>query len=333
MNSPMHPGLRKAAIFVASLEPSAADSVLEQMEPDQAQQIRQAVMELRELDPTEQEEVIAEFRRKRTGAPVASGVEVAGELARRFAPAAAEQPKAKPPARSPHDSRFGFLCEAEADQLARILAAERPQTIAVVLAHVPPDQASRLLMHLDPALQVDVVRRLVDLEETDPEILREVEQGLQARLAASVPMHRRRVAGLDAVAEIIAASGQAGVNPLLENLFRYDRPLAEKLQPERVEFADLVQSDDRTLRMTLQEADPEWIMVALIGAPPAWVDRFLGLLPDELARRVRSELSSPGPIRLSDVDEARRRLAELAHQLALQGRIGWPHRARSHHAA
>jgi len=303
------------------------------MDPDQAQQIRQAVMELTALDPSEQQEVIAEFRRTRVGSQEARGVEVAGELARHFAPPAAEPPKAKPSVRPPADTRFRFLCEAETDQLARILATERPQTIAVVLAHVPPHQASRLLVHLDPALQVDVIRRLIDLEETDPEILREVEQGLQARLAASVPMERRRVAGLKAVAEIIAASGSPGGNPLLENLFRFDRPLAERLRPGRFEFTDLVHADDRTLHRTLQEADPEWILLALIGAPPDWIDRFLSLLPDDLARRLRSELSSPGPIRLSDVDEARRRLAELAHQLALQGRIDWPSSVRSPQAA
>ena len=113
---------------------------------------------------------------------------------------------------------FRFLRDAEADKLVRVLAGERPQTIALVLSHLPPQQAGSVLARLQPALQNEVVRRLVDLEETDPEILREVEQALQSRLSEQVQMQRRRVAGLAAVAGILQASdGRTGMQ-ILDNL-------------------------------------------------------------------------------------------------------------------
>ena len=99
----------------------------------------------------------------------------------------------------------------------------------------PTSRASRraaVLVRLPPALQVEVIRRLVDLEETDPEILREVERGLQARLSQQVPMQRRRVAGLAAV----DGHPQGGRQPRRPCRFsttwpRYDRTLAERLGP------------------------------------------------------------------------------------------------------
>ena len=67
-------------------------------------------------------------------------------------------------------------------------------------------------------MQAEVVRRLVDLEETAPEILREVEEALQSRLSQQVQMQRRRVAGLAAVAGILqAADGRTGME-ILDNL-------------------------------------------------------------------------------------------------------------------
>ncbi len=65
-------------------------------------------------------------------------------------------------------------------------------------------------------------------------------------------------------------------------------------------------------------------MLALVGAPAAWTERVLAFLAPSEAGAVRERLSRLGPIRLSDVEEARRRIAELAQRLAMQGRIELP---------
>src|SRR5581483_9328663 len=53
--------LRKAAILVASLETEMADKLLEQMPEEQAAPVRRMVVDLGELDPREQDNVINEF--------------------------------------------------------------------------------------------------------------------------------------------------------------------------------------------------------------------------------------------------------------------------------
>ncbi len=126
---------------------------------------------------------------------------------------------------------FRFLQEAEAEKLVRVLGNERPQTIALVLSHLPPARAGAVLSRLPENVQVDVIHRLVDLEETDPEILREVEETLRSQvLTAGAEMQRRRVAGLQAVAGILKATdGRVGMR-ILDNLASRDRTLAEKLR-------------------------------------------------------------------------------------------------------
>ena len=175
---------------------------------------------------------------------------------------------------------------------------------------------------------MDVIRRLVDLEETDPEILREVERGLQRRLSEQVRMQRRRVAGLSAVTAILQTAEPLVAVKILDNLGRHDRVLMERLAPGRLDFADLMELDDHTLATTIAAADPEVVLLALVGAPPEWLDRLLSHMPQQEARAVRFRLDHFGPVRLSDVDEARRRLAELANRLALARRIELPRTTR-----
>ena len=327
--NPKTNGIRKAAVFASRLNRSAADLVLEQMMPQQAQAVRQAMVDLGEVASEEQNRILEEFRRLGTLAPTRNppGIELDDSLA---------QALARPPEQWSGDSEeshqadvpFRFLREAETEKLAKILVAERPQVIALVLSHLPPAQAGKVLARLPPATQVDVVRRLVDLEETDPEILRDVERGLEKRLSELVRMQRRRVAGLSAVAGILEASEQRIGMQLLDNLARHDRSLADGLMPEPFEFTDLLALDDHTLAKVLAAAELELVILALVGSPPEWSGRLVGLLPEPEARQVNRALASPGPTRLSDVEEARRRLAELAGQLAIQGRIELPRRQR-----
>ena len=313
-------GIRKAAILVASLDRPTADRMLEQMDPRQAQRVRQMMVELDQIDPEEQERIIDEFFRIGPMLPQKHppGIELDGRLARELSSGSNDVARdVAPPTGPPDAPPFRFLREAEGDKLARILATERPQTIALVLSHLSPEQAGTVLVRLNAALQVDVIRRLVDLEETEPEILREVERALQSRLSQQILMQRRRVAGLSAVAEILKASEQQVGMQILDNLACHDQLLAERLSPARPQFDDLAALDDDTLNTLLEAADPELVILALVGAPPELMERLLRKVPESELQLVRHRLDHLGPTRLSDVEEARRQVVELAQHLIM----------------
>ena len=183
-----------------------------------------------------------------------------------------------------------------------------------------------MLAGLPEDLQVDVIHRLVDLEETDPEILREVEEALRSRLSEQVEMQRRRVTGLQAVAGILqATNGRVGMQ-ILDNLASRDRALAEKLQApsgwRQLTFDDLANLDDDLLAGVFQEAGPELMLPALFGEAPELVGRVLAHVPQTEARAIRRKLDHPGPIRLRDVEEARRQVARIASRLNYQATHG-----------
>ncbi|MGA2619066.1 MAG: FliG C-terminal domain-containing protein [Thermoguttaceae bacterium] len=312
-------GLRKVAILVSSLDTSARDAVLEQMSPEQARQVRQLVVDLGEIDDGEQQRVIDEFFRVGPMIPpkCPPGIELDGRLAwlvGRPGQAAPREAAEPPEAAQQGPAPFRFLQQAEAEKLARLLAGERPQTIAAVLSHLPAARAAGVLARLAGELQVEVIRRLVDLEETDPAILREVEAALQSRLAEQVQMQRRRVAGAEAVAGILAATdGRTGMQ-ILDNLAARDRALAERLGPRPVRFQDLPELDDPVLEEVFERAGPELMVLALFAEQPQWVERLLAGRPAAVAESIRRQLANPGPIRLRDMEQARRQVAGLARR-------------------
>ena len=330
--------LRKAAILVASLDGPTADRILDQMSEEQAGQVRRMMVDLGDLDPREQRHVIDEFFRQgpaRQAAPAAKaapakgGVELAGALAELSqgdddSESATLSETAAHEAQTQDERPFRFLREAHSARISPFLSGERPQTIALVVSQLPPRRAAGVLAALDGKLQAEVLRRLTDLDETDPEIVREVERGLESKIIAQVRSERRRAAGLNAAAGILEAAEPEVKRTILSNLARHDRPLAGKLRPEEFEFADLPRLDDSTLAAIFAAAETELTCLALAGASPALVGRLLAPLSPAERKQFTRSIENLGPMRLSDVEEAQRQIAELALQLALEGEIELP---------
>ncbi|HUY31688.1 MAG TPA: FliG C-terminal domain-containing protein [Pirellulales bacterium] len=322
---------RKAAILVATLDASTADTVLDSVPEEQAARVRRMIVGLGELDAAEQDAVIDEFFRaaprgsldqtddaepdalrddeRHSDAP-RDGVEFIVS-----SPATGDDAPARP---------FGFLDQARGDKLSPLLAGERPQTIALVISHLPPDRAADVLGALDCALQVDVLRRLVDLDEADPNVLRDVERGLESRILEQIRHESRLATRMNAAAGIVQAAAPRQRRELLANLARHDWRLADRLRPATCAFADLERMDPETLATLLSELDPDVTLLALAAAPLGLVDRVLGQFSPQEAAQVRRTIERLGPTRLADIDEAQRRIAERARQLALDGRIELP---------
>jgi flagellar motor switch protein FliG len=223
-HNPRDTGIRKAAILVASLDRAAAERLLEQLGPECAALVRQAVASVERIDAYERRRVIDEFRRIEALVPdkCPAGIDLDGPESRQLArPAAAGSTDADPP--------FSFLRDAAEEQLSSLLGGERPQTIAVVLSQLPPERAGTVLGRLPPLRQVEVVRRLAELDGSDPETLREIEQTLLARLSRQFAIERKRAAGPETIAKILAACDTRLSAKILTNLAQHDRPLAERL--------------------------------------------------------------------------------------------------------
>ena len=179
----MNASIRKAAILLDSLDPASADALMDQIPPEQAARIRQAVMELGEIAPAEQKVVVDEFMRGQRVTPPQTdhGIELDDSLVEKLK---ADRFDTEPPPAVDDPLPFRFLHQTAGKTLTSFLQHEHPQTVAVVLSHLPPERAAETLAELPEDLQSDVVRRLSLLEQTDPEVVREVERELESRLAA-----------------------------------------------------------------------------------------------------------------------------------------------------
>lgn len=237
--------IRKAAILISTLDHRVADELLERMSDEQAALVREAAMEMDEIPEEEQKLVMQEFMGiDDTEASDASinkiddeGIELDEELARKIAEGDAFDTSPRQ-AIVDHEPPFRFLCDADAATIAKHLADENPQIIAVVLAHLPPRPAAELLQKFEPVLQANLMRRVAELDTADRDIVLEVERHLQMLLQDELRAAKNRALGLSTVSSILSAAGGSR-GQLISSLTRHDRQLAHQLrEPHRHSIAD-----------------------------------------------------------------------------------------------
>ncbi len=319
--------LRKAAILVASLDSASADRVLDEMDELQARQVRDAVLALGDPDGEEQQAVIEEFFRNdpNSVAKGLSGVELDEGLSQRLGMSNPEAETKPTVENNPEDTiPFQFLHQAQSGKLVPHLSQEHPQTIALILSHIPPERAADMLGSLPADLQADVVRRLVDQREVNPEIVREVERGLMARLGTEALSDHQRKSGVEGVLEILRSGQKVQSQAILNNLAQRGVDLGQHAGPARFTFDDLHQLDSDSLSALVQAADKKLLALALLDRPQSFVDRVTSHMSPAAAHDLRMSHRQPGPVRLRDVEAAQQQLVELATRLTVEGRAHWP---------
>jgi flagellar motor switch protein FliG len=310
MNSPAEP-IRRAAMLVAALDADAADALLDRLSAEQAGLVRRVLVEIDDVDPHEQRTIIQAF----LAAPAGRGGEPTVEFVAPEAPV-------------PHVSQaptFGFLHEADVEDLRELLAGERPQTVAVVISHLPADRAAEVLATLAPPLQADVCRRLASLHEADPDVLGDIEAGLQMRFRKKF-VRGDRAAGLGAVQDILSEAAPPLRQTLLSAISRQDPRLAERLtRPTRPPpaFADLPRLSHDSLRLLFDSIDEEYAAVALAGAEADFAARLTASLPRARIERLQATIDSLGPTPLGDIELAQDELTCVARELETAGRLTW----------
>ena len=165
--------IRKAAILLTSLPKDKAAELLGKLTPKQIESVSIEIAKLDAISADEQSQVIQEFANANPNSLTGSvgGLEVAKTLV--------EQALGKAAGATIDNVRqsieglpFGFLQKVDSQNLLTFIIDEHPQTIALILSHISPSQASAIIAALPAEKQLSVVRRIASMGQTSPEIIR-----------------------------------------------------------------------------------------------------------------------------------------------------------------
>ncbi|MDO5698899.1 MAG: flagellar motor switch protein FliG [Dermatophilus congolensis] len=324
MSAAQMSGLRKAAILLVQLGKEHSAAIMKTLRESEVEALTAEIARLESVDVDTLDEVLEEFQQlaKARQYYVQGGVSFAEEV---LVATMGQDKAAEVMARlsaSMVEMPFEFLRRVEPKVLLSYLSDEHPQTIALVIAYMPADQAAIVLSGLLPETQAEVAHRLAVMDRTSPEIVKQVESHLERRLSTLVQAaDSTAVGGLKPLVDIINQSDRTTERMILDGLEKRDLELAEEVRAHMFMFEDIVGLDDRAVQVVLRKVDSKDLAVALKGVREDVREKITRNMSERAALALADEISILGPVRLKQVEEAQAVVIRQIRMLEEAGEI------------
>ncbi len=320
---PRTAGPRKAAILCVALGPVISAELLKKLRPREVDELTLEITTLGPVTPEEREEVLREFQQTHVAHSYAAegGLGYARELLER---ALGNEQAMKIIGRLSafvHVAPFEFLRRTDPAQIITFLGNEHPQTIALVLAYLPHEVGAAVLAGLPPELQGEVSLRIATMESTAPEVVKEVEQVMERKLAAVINQQLSRAGGVESLVEIINHADRSTERHILEALDQRDPELAEEVRKRMFVFEDVVGVEDRYLQLVLREVEVSELAYALKGTGPEVKEKIVANLSARAGELLDEEIGYLGPVPRHQVEEAQSKVVDVVRRLEVEGRV------------
>jgi flagellar motor switch protein FliG len=205
--------------------------------------------------------------------------------------------------------------------IADLVRNEHPQIIAIVMAHLDPDQAAEVLKCLPDRARSDVLLRIATLDGIPPHALNELNDVMARQFAGSQNMKSSSVGGVKVAANILNFMDGGQDEALLGAISEVDDALGVQIRDLMFVFDNLAEIDDRAMQTVLRDVPSDKLAVALRGADPRVKDKITSNMSQRAAEILVEDMESRGPVRLAEVEAAQKEILAIVRKMAESGEI------------
>jgi flagellar motor switch protein FliG len=305
------------------LKEEASAEVLKQMDETEVQRIGREIAKIPAITSEMAEAVLTEFYEMIVAQDyvLKGGIDYARKiLTTAFGPEHAKKLIDRvTKALSTDSSNFDALQKADPQQLANFIQNEHPQTIALILSHLGPTHAAKLLSYLDIGQRADIALRMASLEQISPEIIAKIATVIGEKLKSLGENNRETFGGVHAVADMFNRLDQNDGKAILEVMNESDPELCESIRNLMFVFEDLLKVDQSAIRELLARVDRKVVAIALKGTSDTLKSHFLDVMSKRAAEMMREDIDALGPVKLREVERAQQEMIFAIRQLEAEG--------------
>ncbi|GBQ26994.1 flagellar motor switch protein G [Acetobacter estunensis NRIC 0472] len=204
--------------------------------------------------------------------------------------------------------------------LANYLRNEYPQTVAVILSRLQPAQAARVLALLPEDFAVDVMMRMLHMENVQRDVIDSLETTLRSEFIASLARTSQRDSH-ELLAEIFNNFDRRIEGQFMNALEKRNFEDAERVKALMFTFEDIQRLSPEVIMRVMRDINREKLPLALKGASEELRNLFLSSMTARAGKILQDEITSLGPVRIKDVDAAQAEIVSTIKELANQGEI------------
>ena len=311
-------GKTKAAMLLVCLGPEKSAKIFKHLKEEEIEALTLEIANLNTILPEVKEDILEEFYQICIAQRyiVEGGIGYAKQLLEQsFGDDKANEIIAKLTV-SLQVRPFDFIRKDDITQVINFIQNEHPQTIALILSYLKPNQAGEVLSSLPSEKQADVAKRIAIMDRTNPDIIKEVEIALEKKISTLMTAEYTDVGGIDAIVEILNSVDRNTEKNIMDTLEAEEVELSEEIKKKMFVFEDLLSLDNRSIQTILREdIDQRDIATALKGATEELQTLIFNNLSKRLAAMIKEDMEFMGPVRRTDVEEAQQKIVNVVRRL------------------
>ncbi len=314
--------LHKAAVLLTSLPEEEAASLMGRLDSKMVEQVSIEIARLKSVSAEEEQQAILQFAES---SPTGSGSQ-SGGLDR--AKSLVQMALGKNATKTLDNIRqsieavpFSFLRQVDSQNILTYIVDEHPQTIALILSHLPSQDSAEILAGLPPDRQLSVVQRVASMGQTNPEIIDVVQQGLEKRMSNLMSQSFENAGGVGAVASMLNVSDRATERTLLENLAQEDPELVEEIRRLMFVFEDITKFDDKDIQTVLKNVENSQWGMALKGASTELKEKVFNNMSQRAGDMLREDMDYLGAVKVSLVEAKQQEIVDIIRNLEDAGEL------------
>lgn len=314
--------LHKAAVLLTSLPEEQAAALMGRLDSRMVEQVSIEIAKIKSVSTEEEQQVILQFAESTpSGSSSASGgLDRAKSLVQlalgKNANAALDNIR-----QSIEAVPFGFLRQVDSQNILTYIIDEHPQTIALILSHLPASSSAEILSGLPPDRQMSVVQRIAAMGQTSPEIIDVVQKGLEKRMSSLMSQSFENAGGVAAVAEMLNVSDRTTERTLLENLSQEDPDLVEEIRRLMFVFEDIGKFSDKDMQTVLKNVENSQWALALKGASKELKEKVFKNMSQRAGDMLREEMEYLGAVKVSAVEAKQQEIVDVIRRLEDAGEL------------
>lgn len=316
-------GPRKAAIFMLAIGEQRAAQLFSYMDDFEIRDVSREMAALQRINGDEMEQTITEFADTvgTDGAGLTGGWNTTERYLRSFL----KEDRVKElmdEMRGPAGrTMWEKLANVSEEVLANYLINEYPQTVAVIISRIKASHAAKVLSVLPEDLAVEVMQRILVMDNVPREVLEAVEESLKSEFMRNLAQKNTRDSH-ELMAEIFNNFDRTNEGRFMGILEKTNPEDAQQIREMMFTFDDILKTDDKGIQTILREfTDKDMLSLALKGAKPEMRDKFMANMSERAAKILREDMEAMGPVKVKDVDEAQLKIVAVAKTLADKGEI------------
>ena len=197
---------------------------------------------------------------------------------------------------------------------------EHPQTIALLLAHLRPEQTFEIMEQFPPDKQEDIAKRIATLGSVPREFMEDMVRTLESEMTEERG-NGEQIGGVKMLAEILNRMSQSNENRILESIEEANAELAADVRNLMFTFDDIFKLDDISMRVLLEAIDREVLACALKIIDSEMREKIFKNMSKRAAGMLKEDIEVMPPKRLSEVEKNQKTIIETAKKLKDEEKI------------